>query len=352
MPNFPRAALVLTLALLAGPGFLATAQAATLLAQAADAPEIGDRSNLGDFNVWLAGVRAEALEKGISEATVKTALSDLKPIPRIIELDRKQPEFTLTLTQYLNRVVPASRVKKGRAKLAENIELLTALEARYGVPGRYIVAFWGIETDFGRISGGFSVIAALATLAHDGRRSAYFRKELMNALKIIDDGHITSDKMSGSWAGAMGQTQFMPSTFLSHATDYNGDDRIDIWNTRADALASGANYLKKAGWNPDLTWGREVRLPENFDATLASKTNRLTLAQWQALGVTRVDGGPLPQRDGIKGRIVLPESKRGPKDGKGRAFLVYDNFDVILDWNRSNFFAIAVGQLADQIKTR
>jgi len=350
MPNFPRSILALTIILLAAPGPFVAIQAA--LAQAADAPEISDRSDQGNFDAWLVGVRAQAREKGISEATIKAALSDLQPIPRIIELDRKQPEFTLTLTQYLNRVVPASRVKKGRQKLAENRELLAALETKYGVPGRYIVAFWGIETGFGRISGGYSVVAALATLAHDGRRSAYFRKELMNALKIIDDGHIAADQMSGSWAGAMGQTQFMPSTFLSHAIDYDGDNRIDVWNTRADALASGANYLKKAGWNPDLTWGREVRLPEGFDAALASKTNRLTLAQWQALGVTKIDGSALPLRDGIKGRIVLPESKNKAEGEAGRAFLVYDNFDVILDWNRSNFFAIAVGQLADQIKTQ
>ncbi len=315
---------------------------------AADAPVIETKiGTMGKFEQWIEGVKEEARGKGISEFTLHYALRDIHPIPRIIELDRRQPEFTLTLGQYLNRTIPASRVKKARRKFAENRELLKELQKKYQVPGRFIVALWGIESDFGNHTGGFLVINALATLAHDGRRSAYFRKELMNALTIIDQGHVTPGDMVGSWAGAMGQAQFMPSTFLSHATDHDGDGRIDIWNSSSDALASGANYLRKAGWNPDLTWGREVTLPDGFDPALAGKDKPRYLSAWGRYGVKRADGGPLPKR-AIKGAIIFPEKKKG-EAASGRAFLVYDNFPVILDWNRSNFFAIAVGRLADQI---
>lgn len=348
MKSFP---LVLATLLLLSPQKEVVAQTA------ADAPEnyeIIDTTmataigSLGPFEQWLEGVKEEAREGGISEFTLHYALRDIHPIPRIIELDRRQPEFTLTLGQYLNRTIPASRVKRARRKFAENRELLAELQEKYQVPGRFIVALWGIESDFGNHTGGFSVINALATLAHDGRRSAYFRKELMNALKIIDQGHVTPGDMVGSWAGAMGQAQFMPSTFLNHATDHDGDGRIDIWNSSPDALASGANYLRKAGWNPDLTWGREVTLAQGFDPELAGKDKPRYLSAWSWYGVKRADGGPLPKR-AIKGAIIFPEKKKGEGAKPGRAFLVYDNFPVILDWNRSNFFAIAVGRLADQI---
>ena len=337
--------------------FFLSPQMVTQAQTAADAPEnyqlietkIG---TMGAFKQWLEGVKEEARGQSISEFTLDNALRDIQPIARIIELDRRQPEFTLTLVQYLNNVIPASRVKKARRKFSENRELLKELQKKYQVPERFIVSLWGIESDFGKHTGGFSVINALATLAHDGRRSVYFRKELMSALKIIDQGHVTPGDMIGSWAGAMGQTQFMPSTFLSHATDHDGDGRMDIWNSSPDALASGANYLRKAGWNPDLTWGREVILPDGFVPERAGKDNPRYLSAWGLYGVRGADGGSLPKR-AIKGAIIFPEKK---KEGKGeapgelgRAFLVYDNFSVILDWNRSNFFAIAVGLLADQI---
>ena len=295
-----------------------------------------------DFSKWIKELRAEASSKGIRSATLDAALKGIKLIPRVVELDRKQPEFTLTFRQYMDRVVPQGRVDKGRKKLKENRALLKEIGGKYGVPPRFVVAFWGVETDFGRVSGGFPVIPALVTLAYDGRRSTYFRGELMNALKIIDGGHIGVRAMMGSWAGAMGQPQFMPSSFLNFAVDYDGDGRTDIWNTVADVFASAANYLARSGWKKDQTWGRPVRLPEGFDVTQAGLGSRKRIGEWQSLGVRRADGTDLPTRD-LKASVVLTE---GPGSA---AYLVYDNYRTILKWNRSNFFAIAVGSLADRI---
>jgi membrane-bound lytic murein transglycosylase B len=293
------------------------------------------------FQEWVQGLRAEAAQGGISARTLDVALRGVEPIPRVLELDRKQPEFTLTLNQYLARVVPDARVAKGQANLRQHRALLNEIEEKYGVPARFIVAFWGIETDFGRVTGGFPVVSSLATLAYDGRRSSYFRKELLNALRIIDQGHITADSMVGSWAGAMGQCQFMPSSFLSFAVDHSGDGRKDIWNTPADVFASAANYLARSGWNSDLTWGREVKLPQGADDRFKAGEKK-SLLDWHALGVRRTDGSTLPQRD-IQASLVVPDR------GDGRAFLAYGNFETILKWNRSNFFAIGVGTLADRI---
>lgn len=294
------------------------------------------------FDVWLRDLQREAAANGIGKATIDSALVGLKPIPRVIELDRRQPEFTLTFQQYIDRVVPQSRVEKGKQRLNENRELLERISKKYGVQSRFIVAFWGIETDFGRVTGGFPVIAALATLAYDGRRSSYFRKELMYALEIVDRGHIGAKEMMGSWAGAMGQAQFMPSSFKSFAVDGDGDGRIDLWTNKADVFASAANYLARSGWKGDETWGRPVKLPEGFDTGAIGAKVRKPIAAWQAMGVRRPDGGDLPKRD-LKAAIVLGDGKSGP------AFLVYDNYHTILKWNRSVFFAVAVGSLADRI---
>lgn len=294
------------------------------------------------FDAWLEGVRAEARQKGISDSTVQAALTGIQPIPRVIELDRRQPEFTLTFAQYLDRVVPQSRIDKGRRMMAEHKELLTRIEGQFGVPARQIVALWGIETDFGRVTGGFKVIPALATLAHDGRRSTFFRKELMDALQIIDDGHIDADRMVGSWAGAMGQNQFMPSSFRAYAIDYTGDGKRDIWTTLPDVFASIANYLSRVGWKSDQTWGRAVTLPAGFDASLAEKKVKRPISAWQEIGVRRADGGDLPARD-LSAQIVLPAGTDGP------AYMVYDNFEAILKWNRSTYFAVAAGTLADAL---
>ncbi len=300
------------------------------------------QSEAQPFAEWLNGLRSEAAADGVSQATLDAALTGLEPIPRVLELDRKQPEFTLTLDQYLDRVVTDRRVKLGRARLAEHRELLEAVGKRYGVQPRFIVALWGVETDFGRITGGFSVVGALATLAWDGRRSAYFRKELLEALHILDAGHITPERMQGSWAGAMGQSQFMPSSFRSFAQDYDGDGRRDIWGTRADVFASAANYLARSGWRDDITWGREVRLPKGFDSRLLGLETVKGLREWQKLGVRRADGGPLPARD-------LPASLVRPNGDSGPVYAVYENYRTLLKWNRSLYFATAVGLLADRI---
>ncbi len=301
------------------------------------------------FGDWLVELRAEASSKGISDATLDAALNGIAPIPRVIELDRKQPEFTLTFSQYLDRVVPQSRKDRARARYNKHQDLLEMIGKKYGVQPRFVVALWGIETDFGRVLGGFDVIPALATLAHDGRRSAFFRKELLDALTIIDKGHVSADNMKGSWAGAMGQSQFMPSSFRRYAQDYDGDGRQDIWGTQGDVFASAANYLKGSGWRDDITWGREVSLPDTGAASPANAMNLhdsktwKKLSEWSALGIRKADGTALPGRD-LKSRLVLPDG------ADGRAYLVYANYEAILKWNRSNYFAIAVGTLSDSLR--
>ena len=296
-----------------------------------------------EFDVWRGALRTEALANGISAALFDEAFQNVSPIARVIELDRNQPEFTLTLSTYLQKVVSGTRAKKARIRLEEHKDILAEVSAKYGVQPRFIVALWGIETNFGQHTGGFSVIAALATLAHDGRRSAYFRKELLNALTILQEGHIKPADMKGSWAGAMGQSQFMPSSFLSYATDWDGDGRRDIWTTQNDVFASIANYLSSVGWRNDLTWGREVKVPVGLNAASLSKAKtKKTMDEWRALGVTSADGSPLPKRN-LTSRLVVPAKS------DGRAFLAYKNYDNILKWNRSNYFAIAVGTLADNI---
>jgi len=297
----------------------------------------------GDFSAWLDGLRADAQARGITKATIEAALDRLEPIPRVIDLDRRQPEGVVKFSTYRQRVVSAQRIADGKARLRDNKSLLDRVGARYGVQPRFVVALWGIETSYGRATGDYPVVAALATLAWDGRRSAFFRSELFDALAILDQGHIASSLMRGSWAGAMGQTQFMPSSFLRYAVDFDGDGRRDIWNTRADVFASAANYLAGVGWKGDQTWGRAVRLPAGLDRSFVGLETTKSLDEWRALGVLRADGGPLPQRAGLSGSLVQPDGIGTP------AFLVYDNFRVILRWNRSTYFALSVGDLADRI---
>lgn len=297
------------------------------------------------FESWLKDLKAEALKAGINQEVIDTSFVGVAPIPRIIELDRKQPESTLTFQQYVDRIVSKARVDRGRARLQENSPLLREVAAKFGVQPRFIVALWGIETNFGQNTGGFSVIAALSTLAYDGRRSKYFRGELLDALRIIDQGHITAENMKGSWAGAMGQSQFMPSSFMNFAYDYDGDGAKDIWNTSGDVFASAANYLSGVGWRSDITWGREVRLPEGFDPALADIKVIKKLHDWQNLGVRRTDGTDLPQRD-LNASVIFPGKPGGP------AYIVYDNYRALLRWNRSFYFATAVGLLSDRIAVR
>jgi len=298
-----------------------------------------------EFSIWIDNFKIRAEKSGISKTTIDETLNRVKVIPRIIELDRNQPEFTLTLSQYLRNVVSKKRIKKGISKIRENWELLETISNKYNVQPRFIVALWGIETDFGRVTGGFPVIDALVTLSYDGRRSKYFSKELINALKIIDQGHISYDQMVGSWAGAMGQTQFMPSSFLNFAQDYDNDGRKDIWGTKEDALASAANYLSKLKWNNNETWGREVIVNDNFNLIDDELTlqNKKTIIEWQSLGVRRMDGRDLPKKN-LEGYLIKIKDTN-----KERYFLVYQNFKRILKWNTSNYFAISVGILSDSI---
>jgi len=294
------------------------------------------------FQTWLQDLRREAAASGISSATLDAALSDIAPIDRIVELDRQQPEYTQTFWTYLDKRVTPERIARGRELLAQHHELLARVQARYGVQPRFLVAFWGLESNFGDYTGGFPVIGALATLAYDERRSDFFRIELLNALRILDAGHVTPAAMQGSWAGAMGQVQFMPSTFMRYAVDFDGDGRRDIWNSLPDIFASAANYLSGIGWQGDVIWGREVRLPPDFDWELAAQNLRKPVSAWAELGVRRADGGALPPAE-IEGAIVLPAGHTGP------AFLVYGNFEAILTWNRSLLYALAVGHLADRL---
>lgn len=316
---------------------------AGLAVSAAALPAPSARAAEQEFDAWLKSFRQEAIGKGIPVAVVDQSLAGVAPIPRVLELDRRQPETTLTFDEYIARVVNAGRVESGRARLQEHRDLLARVSQTYGVQPRFIVSLWGIETDFGRLTGNFSIISALATLAYDGRRSSFFREELLNALRIVAKGHVTPQELRGSWAGAMGQSQFMPSTYLAYAVDFDGDGKADIWSSRADVFASAANYLAKVGWRGDETWGRQVQVPSGFDRALVDHNKvQKPLAEWQALGVRRADGGDLPPRD-LMASIVQPGGAEGP------SFLIYNNYRVLLRWNRSLYFATAVGFLADRI---
>jgi membrane-bound lytic murein transglycosylase B len=260
----------------------------------------------------------------------------------VLELDRKQPEFTLPFTEYYNRRVTPERVARGRKLLAEHAAILRGVERDFGIPAQYLVAFWGLETNFGSYFGDTPVPDSLTTLACDARRSAFFTAELMQALRIIDAGDIPAERMKGSWAGAMGHMQFMPSIFQRYAVDADGDGRRDLWGSIHDAKASAANFLRASGWERGLRWGREVRLPRRFDYALAGREQKRPLSEWAKLGVTDTSGRALPRLD-IPAALLVPSGHAGP------AFLTYRNFDVIMRWNRSEFYALSVGRLADEI---
>jgi len=299
------------------------------------------------FAAWLAEFRQEALASGISRQTVEAALPDFEPITRVIELDRQQPERKWTFAEYRQNVINQARINKGREMMRTHRALLEQVSARYGVPPQYIVALWGIETSYGANFGSFDIPKALATLAWEGRRAAFFRSELMHALRIIEEGHISADRMKGSWAGAMGHNQFMPSSFHNFAQDGDGNGRKDIWNNLHDVFASTANYLARSGWNTEQRWGRPVKLPAGFNAADTKLENEKAkpLTAWQQRGVTMPDGSPIPVVAGMRGWIVTPDGLEGP------AYLVYDNYKVIMKWNRSTYFATSVGLIADAIAT-
>jgi membrane-bound lytic murein transglycosylase B len=295
------------------------------------------------FRAWLGEVRRQAVPLGISRETVEKALADANYLPEVMELYRNQPEFKMTLDEYLGRVVTENRISLGKKKLNEHRALLEDIRNRYQVEPRFIIALWAIESDFGQVNGNFPVIDSLATLAFASSRKDFYRQELFNALRILDKGHIPLQRMRGSWAGAMGQLQFMPSTLLNFGVDYDGDGKIDIWNNVGDAFVSAANYLAQAGWIKDQTWGMEVALPKGFKRTLGGPNREKPLSEWKAAGVRSVGDQDLTDRPDYPASLIQPDPK------VKRAFLVLDNYDVILRWNRSDFFAIAVGLLADRI---
>ena len=305
----------------------------------------GARAADQDFAQWLQGVRQEAMAQGIRAATLDTALANVAPLPHVIELDRRQPETTLTFDEYIERVVTPQRREAAQAHFDENRALLGEIGERYGVAPAVIVALWGIETDFGRVTGDYPVIAALATLAFDGRRPTFFRHELLSALTIVDREHIDPHRLVGSWAGAMGQSQFMPSSFLNYAVSYRGTAAPDIWTRRDDVFASIANFLARSGWRPDESWGNAVSLPPGVAPGGSAQGPLKPPADWAAIGIRRVDGKTLP-KGGSAAALIAPDGAGGP------VFLVYDNFRVLLKWNNSSYFAVAVGYLADSIDWR
>ena len=304
-------------------------------------PALLAQENEQSFADWLAELRAEARELGISEATLRE-LDNLQPLERVMELDSSQPEFVQTFTRYLGLRATPNQVARGQSLLQQHSVLLEQVRQRYGVQPHYLVAFWAVESNYGRSTGGFSVLEALATLAFDPRRADFFRRQLLTALQIIDDGHIQAERMSGSWAGAMGQLQFMPNIFYQYGIDGDQDGRIDIWNSLPDIFHSAANFLSQSGWRGDERWGREVLLTEDFDFSLTGTSTRKPLQEWRDLGVTQLNGAPIPVAAGMEASVILPAGAQGP------AFLGYANFRTTMTYNPSTFYALTVGHLADR----
>lgn len=299
-----------------------------------------------DFSAWLLDFKAEAKEQGIPEKLLdRTLPATLEPIARIIELDRKQPDSSVKYEDYIVRIVNKARVDVGREKMGHYRTLLKNVSAAYGVEPEVLVALWGVETNYGRNAGGFEVTHALATLAYDGRRSKYFRGELFKALQILNEGHIPPHRMKGSWAGAMGQNQFMPSSFFNFAEDFNKDGRRDIWTTEADVFASSARYLAESGWKKGQPWGYEVHLPAGLERSLIGPQSGHPVSFWHGKAVTRANGDAL-DKDGSELASLIQPGGVGTK-----AFLVHSNYKVILLWNRSHYFATSVGLLADKLKS-
>ena len=294
------------------------------------------------FASCLAGLEERALTAGVSETTIRDVLDSVERVERVIRLDRNQPEFTRTFADYFTRRVTDGRVRQGRELLEQHRSLLNRVQRQYGVPAHYLLAFWGLETNFGGYFGKIPTTNALATLACDQRRAEFFSGEFVAALRILDAGDIERQNMLGSWAGAMGHMQFLPSVFLQYAIDGDGDGRRNLWGSVPDAMSSAGNFLQGLGWEPGLRWGREISLPEGFDYGLTGRGHRRPLAEWVRLGVTDAYGGGLPPLD-LEAAVLVPAGHEGP------AFLAYRNFDVIMRWNRSEYYAIAVGRLADRI---
>nr|RDS93707.1 lytic murein transglycosylase [Cereibacter sphaeroides f. sp. denitrificans] len=333
----------LGLALAAAPGRadpVAVSQRPAARAEAAVTE--AERAAQAGLEAWVVQFRPRALAAGIRPATFSAAFRDLRYDADAVARDRNQAEFNRTLWDYLDSAVSEARIAGGRAALAQHGALLGRIEARYGVPKEIVVAVWGMETSYGTRRGDHPLVGALATLAHDGRRARFFEEQLIAALKILDKGDVRPEAMTGSWAGAMGHTQFMPTSYLDFAVDFTGDGRRDIWSDDpSDALASTAAYLAQSGWRSGEPWGVEVRLPAGFDFSRSGKSLRQPAARWEALGVRRVGGSPLPAGEAA---LLLPAG------AQGAAFLIYPNFRAIARYNPADAYVIGVGHLADRLK--
>ena len=295
------------------------------------------------FPQCIERLQQQARNAGVSENTIVDILGQVKPLPKILDYDRNQPEFVQTFTGYFSKRVTDWRINKGREKLEAHREFLSKLTQQYGVPAHYLIAFWGLETNFGGFKGKIPTIAALTTLACDQRRSVYFSEELMQALLLLERENLDPKEMIGSWAGAMGHTQFMPTAYMKYAKDGDADGKVDLWNNELDALASAANFLQNLGWKAGFRWGREVLLPKDFNYQLAGKLQPQPLSFWSQQKVTQVSGKTLGDSD-LNAALLIPAGHTGS------AFMIYPNFDVILRWNNSEYYGIAVGHLADRIK--
>jgi len=296
----------------------------------------------GGFQTWVSQFRAEAANAGISPATIQTAFNGIRLNHDVMKRDAFQPEFVKPIWGYLETAVSDLRVKNGRKKMKQHQALLNEIAARYQVPPQLITAIWGLETAYGITFGGFNVIEAMATLGYHGRRSQFGRTQLMAALEIIDNGDIAASQMQGSWAGGMGHTQFIPTSFQSRAVDYDNDGKRDIWNSLPDVFASTGNFMQRAGWQANETWGAPVTLPEGFDWALADRAVKKSVAEWAALGVKAKQGGALPASSG-EAWILLPAGHRGP------AFIALPNFRAIMRYNNSTAYALGISLLADRI---
>ncbi|TWD43700.1 lytic murein transglycosylase [Pseudomonas sp. SJZ131] len=295
------------------------------------------------FAEWQAGFRKDALAAGIRADLFDRAFANISFDDSVIRADRSQPEFSRPVWEYLDGALSPLRVRKGQALVNQYADILQSIEQRYGVDRQALVSVWGMESNFGQFQGSKSVINSLATLAYEGRRPAFAHAQLIAALQILQQGDITPEKMLGSWAGAMGQTQFIPTTYNTHAVDFDGDGRRDIWGSPADALASTAHYLQSSGWQRGQPWGYEVQLPGSFDYVLADGTIRKSVAEWRQLGVNMPNGGQVPAgTENLSAALLLPAGYRGP------AFLVFDNFRAILKYNNSSSYALAVSLLCER----
>lgn len=339
----PAALLLCTLAACASAPLATVQPASPAPAGSAIAPPVpGADEHSQQFSRWVEAFSSSAGAAGIDAATLHSAFDNVRWLPRVIELDRAQPEFTRTVWDYLDTALAPQRVARGQDQLAQLRPQADATAARYGVPAEILLAIWGMESDYGRNVGDIPTIDALATLAFEGRRAEWARGQLLAALKILQNHDIARAQMLGSWAGAMGQTQFLPSNFLAYAVDADGDGRRDLWGSAADVLASTANFLARSGWQAGQPWGLEVRLPPDFDCARADSELRQPAATWAQEGVQAMDGTPLPVL--AQSAILLPAGARGP------AFLVGPNFRVLLRYNNAVSYGLAVGLLAQQLQ--